>query len=131
MPKKKANRKRAQKRDGSTVSRRDVLKIGAAAGTVTFLAPNVLTSSKTLAFDGDVPPAEPTICATAPVNSPPTTPFRDEFTAPFPAIPQILVPAPTKARNQAGGEAERADHQRWTEFLPDVAYEMDARAGLH
>jgi FtsP/CotA-like multicopper oxidase with cupredoxin domain len=42
-----------------------------------------------------------------------------------------MHPAPTKAANIAGGEAPRADHQRWEEFLPDVKYELEARPGLH
>lgn len=132
MPKKKApNQNKAAKKRAGTVSRRDVLKVGAAAGAVGFFAPNMMTSNKALAFDGPTPPAEPVLCATNPTNSPPTTPFRDDFTAPFPAIPQILFPRPTRLRNTGGGEADRAAHQRWTEFLPDVEYELEARAGLH
>jgi FtsP/CotA-like multicopper oxidase with cupredoxin domain len=77
------------------------------------------------------PPTEPVVCTPEPENSPPTTPFVDHFTAPFPAIPQNLSPAPTKARNESGGEAERADHQRWEEFPVDVEYELEAKAGLH
>lgn len=132
MPRKKAERRHGagKKKSESTISRRDVLKVGATAGAVTVLAPSIITSRKALAFQGG-PPAEPVICATNPANSPATTPFLDTFTAPFPAIPQDLNPAPTKARNTAGGEAERADHQRWEEFDPDVEYELDARAALH
>ncbi|MCM3873744.1 MAG: multicopper oxidase domain-containing protein [Pyrinomonadaceae bacterium] len=130
MPSKKAKHRKVvgKKKSDRTISRRDVLKIGAAAGAVTVLAPSMLTSRKAFA-SGD--PAEPVICATAPANSPPTTPFRDTFTAPFPAIPQDLYPAPTKARNESGGEAERADHQRWDDFLPDIEYELEARASTH
>jgi FtsP/CotA-like multicopper oxidase with cupredoxin domain len=135
MPSKKAKHRKGarKKKSESTVSRRDVLKIGAAAGTIAVVAPSILTSNKALAFavQGGGPPAEPIICATNPTNSPPTTPFRDTFTAPFPAIPQDLSPAPTKVRNEAGGEADRAEHQRWDEFLPDVEYELEARAALH
>jgi FtsP/CotA-like multicopper oxidase with cupredoxin domain len=133
MPRKKAKHQKGAngRKPESTVSRRDVLKIGAAAGAVTVLAPTMLTSRKAL---GATVVAEPDLdaCrATPPVNSPAHTPFADTFTAPFPAIPQNLDPAPTKARNETGGEAERADHQRWDEFLPDVEYELEARAALH
>jgi FtsP/CotA-like multicopper oxidase with cupredoxin domain len=130
MPIKKAKSRKGagKKKSEGTVSRRDVLKIGAAAGTVAVLAPTMLTSRKALAAQAV---AEPIICAANPATSPPTTPFRDNFTAPFPAIPQNLSPAPTKNRNVGGGEADRAPHQRWEEFLPDVEYEMEARAGLH
>jgi len=131
MPNKKAKPRKKIKESTGTLSRRDVLKIGAATGAVTILAPNIITSNKALAFTGETPPAEPSICATAPTSSPATTPFLDTFTAPFPAIPQELNPAPTEARNLAGGEAERANHQRWNEFPPDVEYELEARAGLH
>ncbi|HEV7398490.1 MAG TPA: multicopper oxidase domain-containing protein [Pyrinomonadaceae bacterium] len=141
MPKEKAEPRKGakgstKKKSENTVSRRTVLKAGAVAGTVAVLAPNIFDSSTAiaLAVQGGGPPAEPDLdaCrANPPVNSPATTPFRDTFTAPFPAIPQDLNPAPTKARNLAGGEAERADHQRWNEFLPEVEYEMEAKAALH
>jgi FtsP/CotA-like multicopper oxidase with cupredoxin domain len=140
MPKEKAKHRKGanagQEKSENTISRRTVLKTGVAAGAVTVLAPSILNSNTAIALtvQGGGPPAEPVLeaCrATPPVNSPATTPFRDTFTAPFPAIPQDLSPSPTKARNLAGGEAERADHQRWTEFLPDVEYEMEARAALH
>jgi FtsP/CotA-like multicopper oxidase with cupredoxin domain len=131
MPSKKAKRRKVvgKKKSEGAISRRDVLKIGAAAGAVTVLAPTMLTSRKAFAEGGSV--VEPIICSTEPDNSPPTTPFRDTFTAPFPAIPQNLNPAPTKARNEVGGEAVRVDHQRWEEFLPDVQYELEARASTH
>jgi FtsP/CotA-like multicopper oxidase with cupredoxin domain len=132
MPGKKAtHRKLKKKKAKGDISRRDVLKIGAAAGAVSVIAPTMLTSRKAFALDGGGPVAEPVICAEEPENSPPTTPFRDTLTAPFPAIPQNLNPAPTKARNEGAGEADRADHQRWEEFPPDVEYELEARAGLH
>lgn len=140
MPSNKAKHQKlakgAGKKSEGSVSRRDVLKVGAAAGTVAVIAPSMLTSKKALALplEGGTPPAEPDLVAcraTPPVNSPVTVPFRDTFTAPFPAIPQNLNPAPTKQRNISGGEADRVDHQRWNEFLPDVEYEMEARAGLH
>ncbi|MGH9753067.1 MAG: multicopper oxidase family protein [Blastocatellia bacterium] len=71
------------------------------------------------------------MCGTTPPASPPTTPFVDHLPIPFPAIPTILSPAPTKQANIAGGEAPRADHQRWEEFLPDIQYSMEARAATH
>jgi len=60
-----------------------------------------------------------------------TTPFRDDFEAPFPAIPTVPESFPTKASNASAGEADRADHQRWEQFPVDVAYELEAKAGLH
>lgn len=127
--KRKRRSERAPKATGSgpTVDRRTFVKTTAAAGALT-----VLTSRKSSVLaQTPTPPAEPVLCGTTPPPSPPTTPFLDALPVPPPAIPQLLNPAPTKAQNEAGGEAERADHQRWEEFLPDVAYLMEARAGLH
>ena len=60
----------------------------------------------------------------APV-SPPNTPFQD----PLPILPtlavKVLTPAPTEAANTAAGEAPRADHQRWAQFLPQKTYELE------
>ena len=132
MPRRKADHQKGAKKNGSAgaISRRDVLKIGAAAGAATVIAPTMLTSRKALA-QGATEPDLVACRATPPVNSPPHTPFRDVFTAPFPAIPQDLDPAPTKEQNVAGGEALRVDHQRWEEFLPDVEYELIAQAATH
>ena len=62
---------------------------------------------------------------TANVVSPPNTPFQD----PLPILPTLsqktLTPAPTKAANIAAGEAARADHQKWDQFLPQKTYEME------
>ena len=43
----------------------------------------------------------------------------------------ILSPAPTKNANIVGGEAARAPHQRWEQFLPDVQYYQEAKAATH
>ncbi len=126
MPKKKA--KDRPEENESTISRRSVLKIGAAAGATTVLAPHMLTSDTALGFDGPV--AEPVICVT-PANSPPHTPFADNFTAPFPAIPTFLFPRPQEFPNLGAGEADRAAHQRWAQFPADLEYHMEAKAGLH
>ncbi len=57
--------------------------------------------------------------------SPPNTPFQD----PLPILPTLqqktLNPAPTKASNTAAGEAPRADHQKWEQFLPQRTYEIE------
>src|SRR5687767_11310691 len=110
-------------KEGSGVSRRDMLKIGGAAGAATVLGPTMLTSWKSYAQTG-VP--EPIICDVEPENSPPHTPFRDNLPIPSPAIPVLLNPAPTKNANTSKGEAPRAPHQRWEQFLPDVQYYQEA-----
>ena len=132
MPKEKAkNRQGVGKKTQGTVSRRDVLKIGATAGAVTVLAPTMLTSKEALGFQGI---EEPVVCApTVPATpSPSHTPFVDNFEAPFPAIDHPLSPAPQEVANTGAGEAARADHQRWAQFTPaHVTTQMVAQPGLH
>jgi len=130
MPKKKAkDRQRVGKKTEGTISRRTVLKIGAAAGAATVVAPTMLSSSKALGFQQTI--AEPVICVTPP-TSPPHRPFVDDFTAPFPAVDHPLNPQPTEFPNLGAGEADRAPHPRWTQFTPvHFSYELSAQAGLH
>jgi FtsP/CotA-like multicopper oxidase with cupredoxin domain len=55
--------------------------------------------------------------------SPPNTPFQD----PLPILPTLaqktLTPAP--AEGTVAGEAPRANHQKWSQFLPQRTYEME------
>jgi FtsP/CotA-like multicopper oxidase with cupredoxin domain len=130
----KRRKKSKSKNQGSGITRRDILKLGSAAGAATVLGPMVLTSKKSTPFSvlAQTPPAEPVLCgATPPAASPPTRPFVDNLPVPFPAIPTILNPAPKEQANIAQGEAPRAAHQRWAQFLPDVQYLLDARAATH
>ncbi|HET6974879.1 MAG TPA: multicopper oxidase domain-containing protein [Pyrinomonadaceae bacterium] len=129
MPKKKANnRPEIEKKTEGQVSRRTVLKIGAAAGAAGVLAPSMLTSKEALGFQEI---AEPVICVTPP-TSPPHHPFVDDFTAPFPCDDHPLKPKPTEFPNLGAGEADRAPHPRWTQFSPaHFTYDMSAQAGLH
>src|SRR6476620_10655365 len=127
MPKKKAkNRQRIEKKTEGTISRRSVLKIGAAAGAATVLAPNIITSkAKALVFTD---PPQPLVQCTAAVRSPVHTPFVDDLPVPFPAIDHPLSPQPQMVANQAAGEWDRDDHQRWTQFTPaQVTHELEAR----
>jgi FtsP/CotA-like multicopper oxidase with cupredoxin domain len=129
MPKKKAkNRPGIENKTEGTISRRSVLKIGAAAGAAGVLAPSMLTSQEALGFQTI---AEPVICVT-PATSPPHHPFVDEFTAPFPADDHPLSPQPTEFPNLGAGEADRAPHPRWTQFSPaHYTYDVSAQPGLH
>ncbi len=137
MPGKKGkHRKGAGQKKGSdkTVSRRTVLKVGAAAGAVTVLAPNIITPRKALAslLLPDGPVAPPLVQCTASPGSPAHTPFKDALPIPFPAIPHQLTPAPTQNANLNADEADRAPHQRWAQFTPTpLTYELEARAGTH
>src|SRR5215216_6678359 len=126
MPKDKEKDKK-----GSQITRRELLKRGAAAGAVTILSPTILTSRKSTVY-AQSSVAEPLLCAPTPVpQSPPHTPFVDNLPIPFPAAPQVLSPAPTKNANTLNGEAARDPHQRWDEFLPALTYQLEAKAGIH
>ncbi|MEK6300946.1 MAG: multicopper oxidase family protein [Acidobacteriota bacterium] len=124
-------RKEEAKSKGSQLTRRTVLKLGAAAGAGTLLAPMILTSKKSTVYaQGTV--VEPVLCAPTPVpQSPPHTPFLDNLPVPSVAAPQFLSPTPTEAANTTNGEAARDPHQRWNEFTPAVTYQLEARAGTH
>lgn len=127
----KPKKKESKETHSSKLTRRSMLKMGAAAGAVTILGPTILTSKKSTVYaQGTV--AEPVLCAPTPVpQSPPHTPFVDDLPIPSPAIPQFLSPLPTEAANIAGGEAARDPHQRWAEFTPAVTYQLEAKAGTH
>ncbi|HTG95357.1 MAG TPA: multicopper oxidase family protein [Pyrinomonadaceae bacterium] len=134
MPKKRAKRREVTKEEKGSkamIGRRTVLKIGAAAGAATVLAPRMLTSRKALGFQGGVPkPLAP--CLANPAGSPAHTPFKDELPIPFVAIDHPLNPQPTEAPNLNAGEADRANHQRWAQFTPaHITTELEARPGLH
>jgi len=128
-----AKKRKKTRKESPGVTRRDMLKMGGAAGAATFLGPTMLTSWKAYASQTTVstPPAEPVLCGTIPPASPPTRPFVDVLPVPHPAVPRTLHPTPIKEANTAGGEAARDDHQRWEEFLPAVFYFQEARASLH
>ena len=131
MPKKKAkNRPEIESKTENTISRRSVLKIGAAAGAAGVLAPSMLTSKEALGFQEI---AEPVRCDPPnPAQSPPHHPFVDNFAAPFPADDHPLNPQPTEFPNLGAGEADRAPHPRWTQFTPaHFTYELAAQPGLH
>jgi FtsP/CotA-like multicopper oxidase with cupredoxin domain len=128
MPKKKAKHRQGEKKTEGTISRRSVLKIGAAAGAVSVIAPSMLSSGEALGFQTIT---EPVTCANG-QPSPPHHPFVDEFTAPFPCDDHPLNPQPTEFPNLGAGEADRAPHPRWTQFSPaHFTYDMSAQAGLH
>lgn len=126
MPKKRKKDLESSK-GASQTTRRDVLKMGVVAGAAT-----VLTSRKSLrsVYAQSVPP-EPTVCdATKFHNSPRTTPFMRQLPIPPQLQQTTLSPAPTQQANIAGGEAPRAAHQRWNEFLPVKQYALHAAPAL-
>jgi FtsP/CotA-like multicopper oxidase with cupredoxin domain len=140
MPKKR----KKTKNDSSDVTRRDILKGAGAAGAAAVLGPIMLTSRKAFATQSEptieYPPpppgggsgaGEPVLCALPAPPSPATRPFVDDLRVPPTASRTTLFPRPTKNANTSGGEAARAPHQRWEEFLPDVEYSMIAKASTH
>lgn len=126
--KKPHDEKKENSRKNGSISRRSAIKMGAAAGAVT-----MLTSKKSLAtaftpFQTVAPPIppEPAIC-TVFTGSPATRPFMQQLPIPTALQPTTLNPAPTQSANIAAGEAPRADHQRWNEFLPQKQYAIHTR----
>src|SRR6267378_948850 len=126
--KKPHDEKKENSRRNGSVSRRSAIKMGAAAGAIT-----MLTSRKSLAtaftpFQTVAPPIppEPAIC-TVFTGSPATRPFMQQLPIPTALQPTTLNPAPTQSANIAAGEAPRADHQRWNEFLPQKQYAIHTR----
>jgi FtsP/CotA-like multicopper oxidase with cupredoxin domain len=129
MPKKKAeDRQVVGEETESTISRRNVLKIGAAAGAVAVVAPSILT--KTAQAQQTIPiPLAP--CTASP-GSPAHTPFKDPLPIPMVAIDHPLSPQPQEVSNINALEADRDDHQRWAQFTPaHITSELEARPGLH
>ncbi|PZN31683.1 MAG: hypothetical protein DIU71_09335 [Proteobacteria bacterium] len=112
-------------RDG--LDRRTVIKSGALVG-----AAAIITSKKSQVLAAGAPwPAPPVLCGTTTPTSPATRPFIDNLPVPPPALPVLLHPFPTRTANIAAGEAARAAHQRWSEFLPLIHYHMTAAPSLH
>jgi FtsP/CotA-like multicopper oxidase with cupredoxin domain len=128
------------------ITRRDMLKLGSAAGAATVFAPFVITSRKASAqltddeqqgddgsggVDRDLGRVtEPLLCGAVP-DSPATTPFRDILPIPPTLSQSLLLPAPRETANTGAGEARRDPHQRWNQFLPKTFYHLIARAGTH
>jgi FtsP/CotA-like multicopper oxidase with cupredoxin domain len=132
MPKKR----KKTKKDNSSITRRDMLK---GAGAAAVMGPIMLTSRKAFGFqdplptDGgeiSAPVAEPVVCDFG-VTSPPTRPFIDALPVPATASKTTLFPRPTQNANISGGEAARAPHQRWGEFLPEAEYSIQGRPSTH
>ncbi len=129
MPKKKAkNRQGIENKTDGTISRRNVLKIGAAAGAATVLAPHIMAPTEALGFTGVAQPLEQCLTGASPAH----TPFKDSLPIPFPALPNFLSPAPQEHPNLNAMEADRAPHQRWAQFTPaHFKTELEAKPGLH
>ena len=108
MPGKKSKHREGagKEKSESTVSRRTVLKTGAAAGAVTVLAPHIISPGKALASlvlqGGSVAPPLAQCNANATDLSSSHTPFKDELPIPFPAIDHPLSPPPPRGRQHPG-----------------------------
>lgn len=124
-------KRQEKKRKDSKITRREALKLGLMTSGVT-----LLTSTKSFRTHF----LEAKVCANGsaedgvdrPINSPPTRPFLQRLPIPPIAVPQPgLNPAPSRKANMAGGEALRAEHQRWDDFPQKVLYKIHQKAGLH
>ena len=129
MPDKQAKGKKGKKKNESGMSRRTALKIGAVVGGAA-----VLTSTKSFPTHWleTTAHAQTDDCLVNPVTSPPTSAFVQAL--PIPPIKTSvpsLNPAPTKEANITGGEAARGKHQKWSQFLPQVLYEIHTKPGTH
>jgi FtsP/CotA-like multicopper oxidase with cupredoxin domain len=112
------------------ITRRAALQLGASAGAASLFLPG--TAKAQQYPEPPPPPPQPTPCTTRPANSPPTRPFLQQLPIPLPPLPRLfLTPAPTVGPNLNAGEAPRAAHQRWNEFLPKVLYDVRARPAMH
>jgi FtsP/CotA-like multicopper oxidase with cupredoxin domain len=121
-----------------TLNRRELLKLGAMAGSAAIVTSKGFhASGQRLRINyggggsGSFPLCNDRCYSNCPTISPPVTPFMAALPIPPVAQPSQLTPAPTLAANTAGGEAPRANHQRWTEFLPAVYYDFHAQEFNH
>jgi FtsP/CotA-like multicopper oxidase with cupredoxin domain len=135
---KKRRKKDTESTNSGGLTRRTALKLGAAAGTITVLASrkgfatDFLGAQAAATAAATPPPPEPIPCTPQPTHSPETTPFVQPLPIPPVAIPQFsLSPSPTLSANTTHGEAARADHQRWNQFLPHVYYDFHLKPALH
>ena len=127
MPKKKAKNRPGIEQTEGTISRRNVLKIGAAAGAVAVVAPSILTKTAQAQQSVPIPLAQ----CTANPDLIPHTPFKDVLPIPMVAIDHPLSPPPQEVANTPA-EADRDNHQRWAQFTPaHITTELEARPGLH
>ena len=96
------------------LSRRQSLQLGAASTAVGLLATQKLNTP--VQAKDPVPPH--------------TTPFVVPLTVYQPKQP-VAALTPTPGENAGPGEAGRAPHQRWAEFLPQKFYALNVREAQH
>ena len=99
------------------LTRREMIRLG-------------LVSFPAVHYVGRIAAGKPSSHGGQEVKSPPTRPFVVEL--PIPPVAQAvptLTPAPDI--NQVAGEARRAPHQLWNEFLPQKFYDIHEREADH
>ena len=110
-------RRNRQELIAAKLGRRDLMKLGLLTASGLLVAKRGL-SARVAGADA--------------TSSPPTTPFIAPLPIPPVLEPQTsMTPAPQAEPNAAAGEARRAVHQRWDEFLPKELYEVHAREAQH
>jgi FtsP/CotA-like multicopper oxidase with cupredoxin domain len=114
----KRNRRREKERQNATKNRRELIEAGftrrdlmkmGLIGATGMLLPIKGLSARARDPYGRKPLDDP--------ESPPTDPWLEEMPRLQVAQPVVLNPAPQRIANTAAGEAPRADHQRWDEFV--------------
>ena len=130
--------KKKKQKSLRTLSRREILKLGAMTGGAAILSSTSLRARAQISQSsygggsGSFPLCNDRCYSNCPTASPPVTPFMAALPIPPVAQPvSSLDPAPTLNANTAGGEAPRAAHQRWSEFMPTVFYDIHAQEFNH
>lgn len=133
-----SNQEKPDKKEqaASKLSRRRMLKLSAMTGSAAILTSKGFRAggqSKTYGGGGSssFPLCNSRCYSNCPTVSPAVTPFLVALPIPPVAQPTTLSPAPTLSANTGAGEAPRADHQRWQEFLPSVYYDFHAQEFNH
>jgi FtsP/CotA-like multicopper oxidase with cupredoxin domain len=110
--------------DAAKLSVREYLREGLVSGGAGLLALRAMRNFRPFWAHASHSPDGLTGTSGQPV-SPPNTPFQDSLPIPPTLAQKTLTPAPTEAENTAAGEAARAPHQKWAQFLPQKTYELE------
>lgn len=108
--------------DKAKLSVREYLREGLVAGSAGLIALYGMRNFRPYWAHASHNPTTQGTSSFTPV-SPPNTPFQDPLPIPPTLAQKTLTPAP--AEGPVAGEAPRANHQKWSQFLPQRTYEME------
>src|SRR5262249_19333782 len=111
---------RKHKEADSSMSRREVIKLGVATGALTLITARKSGHAGPTRDWSDYNYRIECDCI---VTSPPTTPGMEALPIP-PAARAVAALDPEPQEDPVKGEADRPAHQRWKEFPPTKFYEM-------